>query len=403
MSYRRNIPRMYVFQALISFQLWTPVWVVFLQERGLTLGQLGLLDAIAWLLIAAAEVPTGVVADTRGRKTSLLVGAAFHGIGVFGLLSEVLSPVFLIGYFMWGLSMTFWSGANDALVYDSLRADGLEATFVRVDARWALVAQASGMAAGLGGSLVAAIDLRLAFIITAAACLLAIGVGLTLREPPRFTEDSGQPGYRANLRRGVHIAVARPRVRYLVLLGAVVLLFPMLLSISMFQPYAREVGIPVWALGLVFLGMRGASMLGSLLAPIAAARVRRERLLVAGPLLMAGLLGLLGLLASRPAVLLLAAIMVVTYTVRPTLSAMLNDSIPSEQRATIISLQSLLFTLVLAGVQPALYAIGGRTSMGLALGLAGVLMAVMVAPILILLLRVPQSSGEAVDLPATSD
>jgi MFS family permease len=135
---------MYVFQALISFQLWTPVWVVFLQERGLTLGQLGLLDAIAWLLIAAAEVPTGVVADTWGRKTSLLIGAAFHGISVLGLLTDVLSPVFLICYVMWGLSMTFWSGANVALVFDSLRPDGLEATFVRVDERWALVAQASG-------------------------------------------------------------------------------------------------------------------------------------------------------------------------------------------------------------------------------------------------------------------
>jgi hypothetical protein len=67
---------------------------------------------------------------------------------------------------------------------------------------------------------------------------------------------------------------------------------------------------------------------------------------------------------------------------------MLNDSIPSEQRATIISLQSLLYTLALAGVQPALYAIGGHTTMALALGLAGVLMFVLVVPILALLLRV---------------
>jgi hypothetical protein len=131
--------------------------------------------------------------------------------------------------------------------------------------------------------------------------------------------------------------------------------------------------------------------------------VRRERLLVVGPLLMAGLLGLLGLLASRPAVLLLAVVMVVTYAIRPTLSAKLNDSIPSEQRATIISLQSLPFTIVLAGVQPTLYAIVGRTSMVLAPGLAGVLMAVMVVPILMLLLRVPPPSTVAVDLPATSD
>jgi uncharacterized sodium:solute symporter family permease YidK len=103
---------------------------------------------------------------------------------------------------------------------------------------------------------------------------------------------------------------------------------------------------------------------------------------------MAGLLVLLGLLASRPALLLLGALMVVAYAVLPTLSAMLNDSIPSEQRATIISLQSLLYTLMLAGVQPALYAIGGRASMALALGLAGVLLLVLVVPILALLLRV---------------
>lgn len=402
MSYRSNIPKIYLFQALISFQLWTPVWVVFLQERGLTLGQIGLLDAIAWLLIAAAEVPTGVIADTWGRKTSLIIGAVFQGVGVLGLLTEVLSPAFLVCYFMWGLSMTFWTGANDALVYDSLRADGLEQTFVRVDSRWALVAQASGMAAGLGGSLVAAVDLRLAFVVPGGACLAAAAVGLSFREPPRFAAETERRGYWKNLTRGVHIAVARPRVRYLVLLGAIVLLVPMMLSLSMFQPYAREVGVPVWALGLLFLGMRGASMLGSLLAPMAAARVRRERLLAAGPLVVAGLLGLLGLLASRPAVLLLAAIMVVTYAVRPTLSAMLNDSIPSEQRATIISLQSLLLTLVIAGVQPTLYAIGGRTSMALAIGLAGALMAVMAIPVLVLLLRVP-AAAVAPAQPLTGD
>lgn len=115
------------------------------------------------------------------------------------------------------------------------------------------------------------------------------------------------------------------------------------------------------------------------------------------------MLSLLGLLASRPAALLLAVLMVVTYAIRPVLSAMLNDSIPSEQRATIISLQSLLFTLALAGVQPVLYAIGGHTSMALALFLAGMLMAVMGVPILVLLLRVSSPPTIAVDLPAASD
>jgi hypothetical protein len=63
-------------------------------------------------------------------------------------------------------------------------------------------------------------------------------------------------------------------------------------------------------------------------------------------------------------------------------SALLNDAIPSAQRATIISLQSLATFLGLGVVQLALFLVADRTSMALALGLAGLLMAVIVLPML---------------------
>jgi len=63
-----NIPRFYLFIALTSFVLWTPIWVVFFERRGLSLSQIGLLETIAFGLLAASEVPTGTVADVQHRR-----------------------------------------------------------------------------------------------------------------------------------------------------------------------------------------------------------------------------------------------------------------------------------------------------------------------------------------------
>ena len=53
------------------FILWLPIWVVFLQRKGLSLNQIGLLEAFAWILTAALEVPTGGIADRWGRRASM--------------------------------------------------------------------------------------------------------------------------------------------------------------------------------------------------------------------------------------------------------------------------------------------------------------------------------------------
>jgi MFS family permease len=109
--------------------------VIFLQRGGLSLGQIGGLEFGAMVLMAVAEVPTGTVADTWGRKTSLVIGAFLHGIATLGVLAEVLSPVFLLAYACWGASLTFLSGASEALLYDSLKAEGDAASYTHAASR----------------------------------------------------------------------------------------------------------------------------------------------------------------------------------------------------------------------------------------------------------------------------
>src|SRR5947208_17090299 len=123
-AYRGNIWRLFVVQALLGFILWVPIWVVFLQGKGLSLTQVGLLEGVAWTITAFLEVPTGAIADRWGRKASIAAGASLYGIAMFLILTEALSPAFLLGYALWYSSTAFVSCADSALLYDSLKADG---------------------------------------------------------------------------------------------------------------------------------------------------------------------------------------------------------------------------------------------------------------------------------------
>ena len=390
MGYRGNIPRFYAFVALTEALLWMPVWVVFFERRGLSLSQIGVLELVAMLLLAAAEVPTGAVADTWGRKASLALGDTLHGLALLGVLAAVLSPLFLLAYALWGTSLSFISGAADAFAYDSLKVDGLADDFAHVASRAAVLRKAAAAGSGVAGGLLGAYDLRLCFVLTALACFAAAAVILTGREPPLGGATAGRcAGYRATLAQGVRVAVGRPRVRYVVLLGATVNLYAILLTMTAFQPYAVEVGLPLWTFGGVLLGIQVCGMGGAYLSPRLAGRLGQERFFVLAPLAMAGVQVLLWLGASRPAVALFAAAAALGAAVQPVLAAALNDAIPSRQRATVISLQSLLVMLGLGPVQLGLLAVGERTSVVLAVGLAGLLMAALAAPVLALLAGSP--------------
>ena len=381
--YQGNILRFYLFIGLTGFVLWTPIWVVFFERRGLSLSQIGLLEVVAFGLLAVSEVPTGTVADVWGRKVSMAIGAILHGVAVLGILTEVLSPIFLVAYAIWGVSFSFVTGAGEAFAYDSLKADGRVDAYPKVASRHAIIRQAAGGMSGVVGGLVAAYDLRLCFILTAVACFAGAGVILTGHEPASGeAEDPGGSGYWRTLRSGLRIVTGDRYVRVVVLIGALVSLVTTLLAYTAFQPYADEVGMPVWTFGGILLGMELSGIGGSYVAPRVVTRRTRERLLAVALLAVAGCLILLWVGASRPAVILFAVTAALTALARPVLSSMLNDLIPSRQRATVISIESLIAMLGCGLVQLALFAIADRTNMAFALGLAGLLMVIAAVPLL---------------------
>ena len=71
--YQANIWKFYLYQFLLNFQLWWPIWVIYLtEERGLSLGQVTLIDVPFWGSIIALQIPAAAIADRWGRRPTLL-------------------------------------------------------------------------------------------------------------------------------------------------------------------------------------------------------------------------------------------------------------------------------------------------------------------------------------------
>ena len=376
-----NLVRFYLFVGLTGFFLWLPVWVLYFQQRGMTLTQLGVLDAIGWVLMAAAEVPTGGLADRYGRKWSLAGGAVLLGFSMLAITTELFSPVFLVGWMLWGIAHTFFSGADAAYLYDTLKAEGRAGDYARF-AGWSFaVLQGSQGLASLVGGWIGAFDMTLCFLIPAGLCFIAAVLATTLHEE-RSNLAEPRRSYWAEMTQGTLIAVSRPVVRYLVLIGASTLVFPFLLVFMLLQPYATELGVPVWALGVLVMLRGAAAVGGSMLASRAAALSGAARVLVGTQIAVVICMAALAFAPSQPILLLFVAMSFANGLLRPVLSALLNDEIPSEQRATIVSLQALLWTVFLAGVEPALFALVERTSLAFGIGVSAAALAVVAAGLL---------------------
>src|SRR5207247_7526373 len=171
---------------------WVPIWVVFLQRKGLGLTQIGLLEGCAWVLTAALEVPSGAIADRWGRKASIAMGAFLYSVAMFLILAEALSPAFLLGYALWNSSMAFVSGSDSALLYDTLKADGRVDQAARHAGRYAAIQQGSQGVASVIGAAIATVEIKLCFTLCGVGSLAATEVVLMIKTL-QHVEADGDP------------------------------------------------------------------------------------------------------------------------------------------------------------------------------------------------------------------
>jgi MFS family permease len=387
-----NVWKYYLFQFFLNFQLWWPIWIIYLtEERGLTLGQVTLIDVPFWLSIILLQVPAAAMADRFGRKPTLIAASAAFATAVtaFGLATNFW--LILVSYLVWGVAFALLNGTESAFIYDSLKACGREHEYARIYGRgWAIQMTAGVAGTLIGAPLAAATNLPFPIVLSGGLAAMAVVAALLFVEPDRArSERPGADGEEARphlsygqiIRDSVSIFRHRPNIRYGILFYGL-LSIGSIAPIFLFQPFLREHGFDVDQLGIYQTPMRVAGIVAALAAQQIVARFGERGTFIAMPVVIFGsYLVLAGWDAPAAQIAFLAMNFVVVLS-QPTVTNYVNKRVESEQRATVLSLATLGRSAILIPAAPLLGALAEESLTAAFLAGAG-LVAAMGLPLML--------------------
>ncbi len=346
------------------------IWAVntlFLLDAGLDIFTVMVVNATYTVGQLIFEVPTGVIADTIGRKASFLIGIA--ALAVSTVLYVLASQLSLgIGMFMFasvliGFGYTCQTGAMDAWLVDALAHTGYEAPLDRVFARGQMVFGVAMLAGTLGGGFLGQLDLAIPYYVRSVVLVLAfVFVALTMKDigfqPRPFVWRRFGDEARSILTAGVTYGWRHPVVRPLLFASLAQGVF-FIFGFYSWQRYfldllAREL---VWVNGLVTAAFALSGILGNLLvervmngkngrrsaaAVLSVSALAQAVLILAvgavGVLVPASAYGFAPFAAAAGLYLLFGVAFGIQGPIR---QALINRQIPSAQRATVLSLDAL--------------------------------------------------------------
>lgn len=353
---KKQLSKLYLSSVLGNLSL-TGAWVAILAARGYSLVEIGIAETVFHITSLIFEIPSGALADVFGRKKMLIVSSVMRMIGnIVMMFSDDLFTVCLSIAFQ-ALSYNFSSGTDQALAYDSLKLAKKESGFEKYNSNqlviYRLCSGISTMCAGfalfIGHKLAYGTDL-----ITGAAQIIIL---LSLREVN--AGDNSQ-----KRRQGITKAVceliacfkeslfflknARKAVGLMLrnsLVGAVDILLLFFLQAKL------QSKLPEQWFGAALLFMELGGIVGSKLI------LKLPRLKYRSVFLMTSLLVLAGVLAEHSpmwAVMTLGGFLAAAGddAMQVRTNALLQDMFPSEQRATLTSVESFSFSVIMIVLSP---------------------------------------------------
>ena len=371
---------------------------LFLLDAGLSNAQAFAANAFYTLGMILFEIPTGVVADTVGRRRSYQLGTltlAGSTVLYWGLwVGHAPFWAWAVVSILLGLGFTFFSGAVEAWLVDALTATGFTGSLDSVFGRGQMVSGAAMLVGSVAGGVIAqATNLGVPFLLRAGILVAMFLVASRVMRDLGFTPAEGL-GVRASvqrtLRESLNHGLGSPPVRWVMLAA------PLQAGVGIYAFYALQpLLLELWGdpdayaiAGAAAAVVAGSQIVGGLVAgPVATRAARRTTVLIVSCVGAAVLLvgaGIAGAAGSFWATLILAAGWALLGALAtPIQSAYLNGMIPSQQRATVLSFASLMGSGGGVVIQPALGRVADVSGYPASLAAGGVIQ-ILAAPLLAL-------------------
>jgi MFS family permease len=358
-SIERNIAKNYLFTFLWGTSLSEAVWMLYLAFRGMSLVQIGLIESVFHGTSLLMEVPTGIIADRFGRKTSRLLGRLMAMLGSVLMIGSRSFWGFVLAFVFIALSYNLESGAGDALVYDSLVQCGKQDRYSRVKGRQEVAWQAAQIVSLVASGVVATFDYTLAYILTLGIQGISFAFSFTFEEP-RIGASGAKDRKRGILQHIVgSFRVLRDNrgiIVYILFIEGFSLFCTTLHFY--FQNFLKSRGLVEWQIGIVLALSSLAGMLGAAGTHWLEKRFGKRWLVSLSPFIALAAFGLIAFSGLEiPAMILRGAVEGILFV---SFSDSINRLIPSEHRATLLSFEAMSFSVMMIVFFPAIGAVADR-------------------------------------------
>ncbi len=348
----RNIKLDYIYCFTRNFDLSSAIWVLYLVYRGLPLWQIGVLEGIFHCTSLFTEVPTGAIADLIGRKKIIIIGRLCSAFSSMLMLfsNSFLGFSFAFIFSAWGYN--FNSGSEEALVYDSLKLLGKEIEYIKINAKLNVIVEVSQSISVFLGGILSEYSFTYCYLAAIIISIVSYVFALYFIEPK--INSNGSNNKYISFKK--HFSMCKKTLKENKKIRKILLYYPVVFSfytVLFFygQQYFSDLGLNIFQISIIMLISGFISCIGALSCKKILKIFKKRTVYIVSLLLSVGIIGMF----LNNLILSIVCFMMSSYAnalLYPIHSSSLNKFIPSEQRATIISVDSMLFSITMIIIFP---------------------------------------------------
>ena len=342
----------------MSFRITDVVWVLFLLERGYSLAQVGIAEGIFHITSVICEVPSGMIADILGRKRTMILAAIAGGISsiFMGFGNHIL--LIFMGMLFSAIGVSMASGTEEAILYDSLVEAKQEHSYKKFRVYMSMLMRLCSMASCLFSPVAIFLGYQKVYILSALINLVQILFLLRMKEPivtekqqMRQENPFGQMKLRwkNHIQETFRFIKGHPKTMCKLLASAAIA-SPTYLTLMYLQEHLVACGWPESWIGIPMFVIPLGGVVGSWLASKGKVNLKRAALLC-------GVFGGLGAVFAGNAIILVAIVGAMVGRIcegffEILVSEETNHEFESDQRATMISVDGMLYSVLMIVLSP---------------------------------------------------
>ncbi len=342
---RRNIVLYRIYVAFNEPLFWGPILILSLQSLAhMSLPDIYYMESVVLCVCVVLDIPSGALADITARRNTTVIGRVFLLASSVGFALMQSPRDAWIANVVWSIGYSLQSGADTALLYDTLQGCGIAEQYKRIDGR-AVGARLILMGlCGLVTGFLATIDPRLPLYLVIPFMSISLVAAMFFVEPKKTKHYSVAAQF-SLLREGVGFVATSPAVRWMVVFAALLATTSKIWFFT-YNPYFELVHLPLSYYGVIFLLLNAVAWVSSHYAHDIEERIGEGGSIILMVLCLGMPIIAMGLVPAWPSAFLVIIQNVVRGFMRPFVGDYLHRHVASTIRATVISTQSSVANLV---------------------------------------------------------